>query len=134
MVSIEVPMALQKAAAVLGQSERMIAVPGDSRCLDQPLFAQVPQVAGAWISRAAVVVAEIATGDHSERANGREGSRFGAAQRVVAISVVNQLAIAPAGQVNMARERVPDFAIAFSRVAVSVGPAGIMVAVPSLPV
>jgi hypothetical protein len=64
MVLIEVSMALEKAAAFLGQADRMIAVPRHARGLDQPLFAQVPQVAGPWISRAAIVVAEITTGDH----------------------------------------------------------------------
>ncbi|MCA1586257.1 MAG: hypothetical protein LC791_16290 [Acidobacteria bacterium] len=110
----------------------MIAVPRHARCLDQPLFAQVPQVARTWISGAAVVVAEITTGDHSERANGRERSRFRAAQGVLAISIVHQLAIASAWQVNVPRERVPDLGLAFARVAVAVGPAGIVIAVSSL--
>ena len=95
-------MALEKAAAVLGQTDRMVAVSGHARGLDQPLFAQVSKVAGSWISRAAVVVAEITTGDHSERTNGRERSRFGAAQGVLAITVANELALWPARQVNVA--------------------------------
>jgi hypothetical protein len=74
----------------------MVAVPGHARGLDQPLFAQVPQVARPGISRAPIVVAEITTGDHSECANGRERSRFGAAQCVLAISIVNQFALASA--------------------------------------
>ena len=72
-------MALQKVAAFLGQADRMIAVPGHARGLDQPLFAQVSQVARAWIGGAAVVVAQITTGDHSECTDGRERARFGAA-------------------------------------------------------
>ena len=39
MLPIDVPMALEKAAAVLGQTDRMVAVPGHARGLDQPLFA-----------------------------------------------------------------------------------------------
>jgi hypothetical protein len=45
---------------------------------------------------------------------------------------VDQLAIASARQVNVACERVPDLGLAFARVAVAVGPAGIMIAVTSL--
>jgi hypothetical protein len=112
----------------------MVAVSGHARGLDQPLFAQVSQVAGRWISRAPIVVSEITTGDHSERANGRERSRFGAAQRVLAISIVNQLAIASARQVNMSAECIRGLAIAFSIVAISVGPWPIVVAIPSVPV
>jgi hypothetical protein len=131
---IVIAVALKEAAPALRQAHRMVAVSGHARGLDQPLFAQVPQVAGAWISGAAIVVAEITTGDHSERANGRERSRFGAAQRVLAISIVHQLALWPARQVNMSAERVPDLAVAFSIVAISVGPAGIVIVVASMPV
>jgi hypothetical protein len=76
MVPIDVSMALEKAAAVLGQADRMIAVPGHARGLDQPLFTQVPQVARAWVSGAAIAVAEITIGDHSECANGRQRTGF----------------------------------------------------------
>jgi hypothetical protein len=72
MVPIEVSMARKKAAAIPGQTYRMVAVSGHARGLNQPLFAQMSQVAGPWISRAPIVVSEITTGDHSEYANGRE--------------------------------------------------------------
>ncbi len=39
MVPINVPMALEKATAVLGQADRMVAVPWHACRLDQPLFA-----------------------------------------------------------------------------------------------
>jgi hypothetical protein len=96
------------------------------------LFAQVPQVARTWISGAAVVVAEITTGDYSECANGRERAGFGAAQGVFAIPVANELALWSARQVNMSTECIRDLAIPFSIVAISVGPAGIVIAVSSL--
>jgi hypothetical protein len=127
---IGIAVALEEAAAVLGQADRMIAVPWHACGLDQPLFAQMPQVARPRVSRA--VVAEITTGDHSERANGRERARFRAAQCVLAVSIVDQLAIASARQVNVACERIPDLGIAFARVAVAVGPVGIVIAVSSL--
>ena len=102
--------------------------------LHQALFAKVSQVAGSWISRAPIVVSEITTGDHSERTNGRERPGFGAAQGVFAIAVVHELALASARQVNMSAERIRDIAIAFSIVAISVGPAGIVIAICSVPV
>jgi hypothetical protein len=107
----------------------MVAVPGHARGLDQPLFAQVSQVAGPWISRAPIMVSEITTGDHSECTNGREHPRFGTAQGVFAIAVVNELALRPARQVHVAREPVAGLSIAFTTVAIAVDPAGIVVAV-----
>ena len=53
---------------------------------------------------------------------------------LLAISIVNQLALWPARQVNMSAEGVPDVAIAFSIVAISVGPAGIVIAITSVSV
>jgi hypothetical protein len=78
------------------------------------------------------VVSEITTGDHSECANGRERPGFGPAQSVFAIAVVNELALWSARQVNMSAECIRDLAIAFSIVAVAVGPAGNVIAVTSL--
>jgi hypothetical protein len=75
------------------------------------------------------VVSEIATGDHSECTYGRERPGFGAAQGVFAIAIVNELALWSAGQVNMSAECIRDLAIAFSIVAISVRPAGIVIAV-----
>jgi hypothetical protein len=93
------------------------------------LFAQVSQVAGPWISRAPMVVSEITTRDHSECTDGRERPRFGTAQGVLAIAVVNELALAPARQLNMSAECVSDLWNAFSIFAIPVSPAKIVVAV-----
>lgn len=87
------------------------------------------QVAGPWISRAPIVISEITTGDHSECTNGRERPRLGAAQGVLALAVVKELARRPARQVNMSAECIRNLAIAFSIVAISVGPAGIVTAI-----
>jgi hypothetical protein len=129
---IVIAVALQEAATVLRQAHRMVAVSGHARGLDQPLFAQVSQIARPGISRASIVVSEITTGDHSECTNGRERPGFGAAQGVFAVAVVNQLALWSARQVNMSAEGIRDLAIAVSIVAISVGPAGIVIAVSSL--
>ena len=131
---IAIAMALEEATPVFSQTHRMVAVPGHARRLDQPLFAEVSQVAGPRISRAPIVVSEITTGDHSECTNGRERPGFGAAQGVFAIAVVNELALWSARQVNMSAECIRDIAIAFSIVAISVGPAGIVIAIRSVPV
>jgi hypothetical protein len=112
----------------------MVAISGHARGLDQPLFAQVSQIAGPWISRAPVLVSEITTRDHSECTNGRERPGFGAAQGVFAIAVVNELALWSARQVNMSAECIRDLAIAFSMVAIAVAPSGIVVTIPSVPV
>lgn len=89
-------MALKKAAAFFGQADRLIPVPRHAPNLDQMLFAQVAEVARTRVGRTAVVVAEITTGDHSERADRRERSRFRAAEGVLPISIVNRLATASA--------------------------------------
>ena len=44
---IPVSMALEEAAAGLGQHHRVVAVPGHACSLDQSLFTQVPKVPGA---------------------------------------------------------------------------------------
>jgi hypothetical protein len=131
---IVIAVAFEEAAPVLRQAHRMVAVAGHARGLDQPLLAQVSQVAGPWISRASIMVPKITTGDHSECANGRERPGFGAAQRVLAIAVVHRLALWSPRQVNMSAECIRDLAIAFSIVAISVGPSGIVIALTSVPV
>jgi hypothetical protein len=110
----------------------MVAVSGHARGLDQPLFAEVPQVAGPWISRAPIVVSEITTGNHSECTNGRERPGLGAAQGVFTIAVVNELALWSTRQVYMSGECIRDLAIAFSIVAISVRPAGIVITIASV--
>jgi hypothetical protein len=129
---IVIAVTFKETAPVLRQAHRMVAVSGHARGLDQPLFAQVPQVARPGISGAPIVVPEITTGDHSECTYGCERPGFGAAQGAFAIAVVNQLAVWSTWQVNVAGEWIRDLAIAFSIVAISVGPAGIVIAVSSL--
>jgi hypothetical protein len=127
---IVIAVALEEAAPGLRQAHRMIAVSGHARGLDQPLFAQVSQVARPGISWAPIVVSEITTGDHSECTDGRERPGFRAAQGVFAIAAVNDLALWSARQVNMSAECIRDLAVAFSIVAIAVSPARIAVAVP----
>jgi hypothetical protein len=76
------------------------------------LLAQVPQITRTRIERSIAVVAQITTGDHSERADGRERSWFRAAQRVLAIAVADDLALVSTRQVQIARGRVTRIAVA----------------------
>jgi hypothetical protein len=59
-----------------------------------------------------VSVAEITTGDHPKRADGRQRARFRAAQRVLAIPVANDLPLESAGQTQVAREGLTRVAAA----------------------
>jgi hypothetical protein len=131
---IVIAVALKEAAPVLRQAHRMVAVPGHAPSLDQSLFAQVSQVSGPWISRAPIVVSQITTGDHSECTDGRKRPRFGATQGVLAIAVMNQFALWSTRQVNVSSECIRDFAITVSIVAIALGPTGIMIAIPWMPV
>jgi len=76
------------------------------------------KVARSRIGRTIVVVSEITTRDHSERADGCERSRFRTAKRVLAITIVDDLALASSRQVQVAREGVTRIVTAFA-----VGPA-----------
>jgi len=50
----------------------MLAGTRDAEGLDEPLLAEVAEVAGARIGRSIVVLAKVTTGDHSKRTNGRQ--------------------------------------------------------------
>ena len=76
------PVRLQEPSACGGQPDRMVAGARDARGLDQPLLAQVAQVARAWVRGRAAGVDEITTGDDPERADGGERARLRAPQRV----------------------------------------------------
>lgn len=57
------PVALEQAAARLGQADGMVAVLRHARRLDEPLFTQMAEVAGARIGGPAVLVTKVTTGD-----------------------------------------------------------------------
>lgn len=90
----------------LGQRHRVVAVSRDAGGLDQALLAEVPQVAGADVSRPAVRVSEVSAGDYAEGSDGRERPRFRAAQGVFAIAVANDLPFRSARQTDVMREDV----------------------------
>jgi hypothetical protein len=74
---------------------------------DQPLLTEVAQVAGAWVRGRAAGVHQVTTGDHSERADGRECARLRAPECVLASAVVHDLTLRSAWQVDVALEHVP---------------------------
>jgi MFS family permease len=87
-------------SALSRQRYRMVARAGYPTRLDQPLLAEMSKVARSWIGRTIVAVSEITTGDHSKRADGCECSRFRTAQRVLAITIVHDLALASSRQIG----------------------------------
>jgi hypothetical protein len=74
------------------------------------LLAEVSQIAQTRIQWEIVVIAEITTGDHPKRANRGKRSRFGSAQRVlaiaIAIAIADDLSLQTARQIEVAREDV----------------------------
>jgi len=60
-----------------------------------------------------MAVSEISTGDHSEGADGRERAALGSAERVLAISIVHNVSVVTAGQVEMAREHIARIQLAW---------------------
>ena len=108
-------MALEQAPSLLRQPHGVVARTGYARDLNQTLLAQVSQVAGSWVESPLAVVSQITTGDHSKRADGCKRSRFRAAQGVLTIAVVDDLALSLTGQMQIARETV-------TRISVALGP------------
>jgi hypothetical protein len=114
-------MVFEEASSLLRQRDRVLARTRHAGDLDEPLLAQVAQVARPRIERAIVPVAEITTGDHSKRADRRERARFRATQRVLAIAFPHSLALGSAWQVEMPREDVAWIRVARPVVPVAFG-------------
>jgi hypothetical protein len=125
-------MAFQEAPACPGQRHRLVSVPGHARGLDQPLVAEMTQVARAWISRAAVMVSEVTSGDHSKGTDRSERTRLRAAQGVLTVAVADKLALQSARQIEVPRERMIHIAITITTIAISIGPTWMIMAVAAL--
>jgi hypothetical protein len=97
---------LEKAVARGGQTDGVVARSGTTRGLDQPLLAEVAQVARAWVRGRAAGVEPITTGDHPERADGFRRARLLTPQRVFTTAVVHNLAFGPAWEIHVALEHV----------------------------
>jgi hypothetical protein len=103
---VRVAMPFQQLASGFGQDDGVITVAGHPSGLDEPLCAQVPQVARPRVRGSLVVVPEITTGDHSEGADGRQRPRLGAAQGVLAVPAAYYLTLGTSREVDMAAERI----------------------------
>jgi hypothetical protein len=132
VLSVAVPMMLQQTPPFLRQGDCVFPRAGHAHRLNQPLLAEVSQVARAWVSRSIVVVPEVTTGDHSEGTHRSKRARLGASQRVLAITVENKLPLRSARQVYVPREGATRFVIALSSFAVTLGPAGVVIAIPTV--
>src|SRR5581483_4366867 len=76
-------MVFEQAPTFFRQRDRLLTRTGYPDRLNEPLLAQVPQVARPRIERSIMLVAKITTGYHSKRADGRERPRLRATQRVL---------------------------------------------------
>jgi hypothetical protein len=112
----------------------MIASAGDANRLDEPLFTQVPEVAGTWICWTIVMIAEVTTGDHSKRAEGRQRTRLRAAQCVLTLALAHDLSLNAARQVEVARERPTRIERAVRRLAIPFRPTYLIARIGSVPI
>jgi hypothetical protein len=122
-------MALQKTATVFRQHNGMVSKTGYPNRFDQALFAQMPEVSRPGIGGAIMMVAEITTGDHPEGADGRQRTRFGASQRVLAVAVAHEFALLATRQVEVARERLAWVQGTCTRLTVALRPSRIVTVV-----
>src|SRR5262249_3825412 len=112
-------MGFKETAPFPAQSDGMIARPWHPDRLDEALLAKVPQFAVTRVEAAIVRVAQVTTGDHSERADGRQRARFRTAQRVFAIAIPHDLALETARQVEPPREHVARIQGSFPAVTIA---------------
>jgi hypothetical protein len=85
----------------------------------------VAKIARPDVRRAIAPIVEVTTADHSKRTDGREDSRFGAAQAVFLVTVAHDLAVGSMRQIQVTRERVACV-ISVARVMVPLAPSRIV--------
>ena len=73
---VAVAMVFEQAAAVLRQRHGVLTRAWHPNRFDQPLFAKMPQIAGARIGGTIAVIPKITTGDHSKRADSCQRARL----------------------------------------------------------
>ncbi|MBI1873313.1 MAG: hypothetical protein HYS05_05395 [Acidobacteria bacterium] len=123
---VVVTKVFEQAPSLLRQSDGVLAGAWHANRLDQPLLAEMPKISDVRICCAAVVIAEITTGDHSKRPDARERTGLGAAQCVLAIAIPYELPLQSTWQIEVARERFSRIEHALRRLAVAIGPARII--------
>jgi hypothetical protein len=122
---------LQHVPTFLRQDDRHVPMTGQALGSDEPLLAEVSEVARPWIGRTLVVVAKVACRDDPKRADGRQRAGFRAPQGVLAVpSIVDDLSVRPTRQVKLPHEHVPRIVafVSMARAAVALDPLRVIVA------
>jgi hypothetical protein len=106
MIGVAIPAVMfEQAAPVVCKGHGTIApVEGDS--LNESLVFEMAQIALANVERGIARVAQIPLRYDPKRPDGRQCSRIRSPQLVVAVAVVNQLALRSSRQVEIAHEHV----------------------------
>jgi hypothetical protein len=116
------PGRLQHVPTLLCQDDGHVPVALQSLGSDEPVLAEVSEVARPRIRRPLVVVAKVACRHDPKRADGRERAGFRSPQRVLTVSgIVDDLSVRSARQVEVPHEHVPRIAaqVSITRVAVA---------------
>jgi hypothetical protein len=129
---IAVAVTLEQASSFSGQRDRIVAAAGHANRLDEPLLAEVPEIAGSWINWTIVVIPQITTGDHPKRADGRERARLPAAQRVLVTAVAHDLSLNATRQVQISCEWLTRIEGTIWRLTIAICPARIVIPMASM--
>ena len=79
---------------------------GHTDGLDETLLAQMPNVGRSIVRCGVVVVTKLTRRHYSERSDSGQGASFGAAQRIVAIALANDLSVWSSRKIYVKHERV----------------------------
>jgi hypothetical protein len=109
----------------------MVPVTVQSLRSDEPLLAQVSQIAGPRIGWSAVVVSKVPRRDDTERADRREGAALRLAQGVSALArVVHEFPLGTAWQIEVPHEHVAR--IKPAGLVLAVGPSRLVAVAPTV--
>jgi hypothetical protein len=96
----------EQVASTVGQYDGDILVAVDRNRANEALLAKVSEIALARVGWPAVVVAQVARRHHAERADDAQRTGFGTAKGVLAVTLMDQLALQSAGKVELLYEGV----------------------------
>jgi len=113
------PMRLQQAVAAVREEHRDVAPAVHPNGVDEPLVAEVPQLAVTRVERAIVAVAEVVAWDHAEGADRRQRAALRTAQRVLALAVEHTLTLVATRKLELAEEHITRVPMALTPVAVA---------------
>jgi hypothetical protein len=97
----------QQVSTLFRQDNRHVPMTGQPLGSDEPLIAEVSEVAGPRIGRTLVIVAKVACRDDAKRANSRQRARFRAPQGVLVLpGIADDRSVRSARQVEVAHEYI----------------------------